>query len=520
MATPNVHLGGKLPSIPLELLFKQLPVGICLLDAQLRIHYLNPVYAGYLERYLGLSPEAALGRPWLDLIPLGPEIRQQFRWLHTEGRAYKADALPISRPGRPPSYWDITLAPIEFGGETGLLISTVDVTSRVTAEQTLRKNQEQIHAILRHMAEGLLVIDEKGTIIQASVRASELLGQPLTRLIGLDIHQAPELANLRYPDGRPVPTEKMPVFRALRGETFHNEIYLVGEGTKTTALMISSAPVTSAEGFGSVVFRDITEYWNLRQKLEALVEERTHELSQAVAELRQLDHMKANFLNSVSHELRTPLTAITGFAEFLEEGVAGNLTPEQHGYVKQILYGTDRLLALINDLLDYARMEAGRFTLSRAPVEFPSLARNVASSLMPLARRSRLEVHVDVPKDLPEVDADPERVNQILTNLLSNAVKFTPAGGQIWLRARKTDHQVEIEVSDTGIGIPSDALPHLFSRFYQVDPSVPVRGIGLGLPITKGLIEAHGGQINVTSTVGKGSTFRFTLPLWNARDGS
>ena len=518
MATPDVHLGGKLPSIPLDQLFKELPVGICVLDDQLRIHYLNPLYGAYLKRYLALDPDAMLGRPWLEVIPIASDIRRQLRWLRSEGRAFKADELPVGNGQLPTSYWDVTVAPIALGEGKGLLISTVDATERVRSQRQLRQHRDQMSAILHHMAEGLLVVDASGTIVNASLQAAELLGQPLTDLIGLDVHQAPEFANLLFPDGRSVPTEQMPIIRALHGETIHNEIYLVRHPKGESALMISSSPVgTGDSGFGSIVFRDITDYWNLRQRLEERVEDRTRELRAALEELQKLDQLKANFINAVSHELRTPLTAITGFAEFLEEGVAGQLNTEQQHFVRQILYGTERLLVLINDLLDYARMEAGRFSLARTAVELPAVVANVADSLMPLAMRSGLKIRNDLPPNLPEVDADPERVNQILTNLLSNALKFTPAGGEICLNARQVDDQVEIEVADTGIGIPNEALPKLFNRFFRVDPKTAVHGTGLGLPITKGLIEAHGGHIEVQSEVGKGSRFRFTLPIWREK---
>lgn len=385
---PDVHLGGELPSIPLDLLFKQLPVGICILDEQQRIHYLNPLYAKYLQRYLGVDAQTVLGRPWLEVVPIARELRTQLRWLRVEGRSFHAEEIPIGHEGQPTSYWDVSVGPISLGETMGLLISTVDATERVTS-----------------------------------------------RL-------------------------------------------------------------------------------NIRQQLEEHVEARTRELRTAIEDLRHLDEMKANFLNAVSHELRTPLTAITGFAEFLEEGVAGDLNQEQKHYVTQILFGTERLLSLINDLLDYARMEAGRFSLSRAPVEFGNLADKVVASLMPLATRSKLEIRLALPPNLPELDADPDRLSQILTNLLSNALKFTPAGGQICLRAQEDDGQVAIEVVDTGIGIPPEAIPKLFNRFYRVDQTLTVAGTGLGLPITKGLIEAHGGHIEVRSKVGKGSSFRFTLPIW------
>lgn len=524
MASPDVHLGGKLPSIPLEELFKQLPLGICILDAQLRIHYLNPRYADYLRHYLSLDPKTIIGRPWLEIVPLSAEVRRQIRWLFQEGQPSRADELPIGREDQPKSYWDVYFAPIDLGGSRGLLLSTKDATERVLAQRKVRLQRDQIAAILRTMAEGLLVIGPDGKIANASECAAELLGWPQSPLIGRKIEDVPDLANLRDAEGRPVQPRRSPILRALYGEAFRNEVYLIDEGEQTRALMFSSAPAEEGKTrFGSLAFRDVTELWNLRQRLERLVEERTRELQQALDELRRLDQLKANFLNSVSHELRTPLTAIMGFAEFLEEGIAGDLNADQAQYVRQILFGTERLLSLINDLLDYARIEAGRFSLALAPVELGNLAEKVVTSMMPLAQQGGLTIQTQIPPDLPELHADPDRVSQILTNLLSNALKFTPAGGQVCLRARQAGEKVNIAVADTGIGIPREAIPHLFQRFYRVDLDPSIRGTGLGLPITKALIEAHGGRISVRSRIGKGSVFRFTLPIWkpplDATDG-
>ena len=216
----------------------------------------------------------------------------------------------------------------------------------------------------------------------------------------------------------------------------------------------------------------------------------------------------------VSHELRTPLNFITGFASILEDEVSGPLNAEQHAHIERILDGGERLLGLVNDLLDYARLEAGNFRADPVPLALAPLVDRVIADLQPLARQRRLTLARDVSPGLPVTLADPLRLEQVLYNLIGNAIKFTPEGGSVHVAAAAEGERVRLSVIDTGIGIPPEALPRLFDRFYQVDssPTRPFGGTGLGLAITRSLIEVMNGEIGVESEVGKGSTFWFTLP--------
>lgn len=245
----------------------------------------------------------------------------------------------------------------------------------------------------------------------------------------------------------------------------------------------------------------------LRRRIQAIHRETLHELHDLIS----TDQIKADFLNAVSHELRTPLTAITGYAELLDEELQD---AKQKDYLRNILEGTDRLLRLINDLLDYARMEAGKFRLDLQPIDYLTLVRQTHQNMMALANRRKLTIDVQLPESLPVLCLDPDRIGQILTNLVGNALKFTPPGGQITLRVNETDGGLVTEVIDTGIGIPDEEIPRLFDKYHQIDRSLSrgLKGTGLGLTITKGLVEAHGGAIEVQSETGKGSIFRFTLP--------
>ncbi|RNC73128.1 MAG: PAS domain S-box protein, partial [Desulfuromonadales bacterium] len=229
---------------------------------------------------------------------------------------------------------------------------------------------------------------------------------------------------------------------------------------------------------------------------------------------RELDRMKSDFVSLVSHELRTPLTSIAGYVEMLVDGDAGPLSEEQEEYLGIVKRNTDRLTTLINDLLDVTRIEAGKIQLKREPLALSSIIRGVAQSLLPPMEAKEQTLTIDLPDDLPAVYGDGNRVVQIVTNLLSNAHKYTPRHGAIAISGGREGATVRVDIRDTGIGLSPDDQAKLFSRFFRADNPTTreVGGTGLGLWITRSLVEMHGGEITVTSTPGEGSTFSFTLP--------
>jgi signal transduction histidine kinase/PAS domain-containing protein len=256
--------------------------------------------------------------------------------------------------------------------------------------------------------------------------------------------------------------------------------------------------------------------------LEQLVARRTTELREShqrleatVAELQRMDQFKTNFLSNVSHELRTPLSGIIGYGEFLAEGVYGDLSPDQGEILQKLVESSYKLMDLINNLLDLSRIDAGRLTLYKEPIELGVIVEQSIGQVLPKAMQKG--IHLDVPAGAtPTVDVDPGRIVQVLVNLLYNAIKFTPDGGTIRVTYQAVGGEVTVAVSDTGIGIPTEHLPLLFVRFSQVDASSTRQfdGTGLGLAICRELIELHAQRIWVDSTPGRGSTFYFTLPIW------
>jgi PAS domain S-box-containing protein len=252
------------------------------------------------------------------------------------------------------------------------------------------------------------------------------------------------------------------------------------------------------------IARDITS----RKRMEAALHAQN-------VRLQELDVLKSSFISTVSHELRTPLATILGYAEFLEEQIGGPLSTDQRTFVSQIHLGAKRLEALVDDLLDFARLESGSLRLNCQEADLVQKVREVASSFAPMAQAKGVTLHLEVPDQPLILRMDGLRIAQALSNLIANALKFTPSGGHVRLTVHATEREAWVSVHDTGIGIGREHLAYLFQRFYQVDPSTTRvhGGAGLGLSITKALIEAHGGQIGVESKVNEGSCFWFALPL-------
>jgi PAS domain S-box-containing protein len=256
-----------------------------------------------------------------------------------------------------------------------------------------------------------------------------------------------------------------------------------------------------------LVGRDVTD----RKRMEHEVIRRTVELEKA----QELNRFKNDIVNAVSHDLRTPITSIIGYTELLQDELEAQANEKPLAYLEQIQSSTKRLSVLVDDLLDFARIEAGAFRLDPREADLNAVIAEVRDGFYPQALEKRIEIRSELP-DAPLVCRfDPNRIGQVLTNLIGNAIKYTEPGGTITVRATANAAKIHVEVVDTGIGISADALPYVFEKFYQVDPSVrpSAGGAGLGLSIAKALVDAHGGVIGARSSLGAGSTFWFTLPV-------
>ncbi len=268
-----------------------------------------------------------------------------------------------------------------------------------------------------------------------------------------------------------------------------------------------------------------------QEHLEGMVDDRTEALNRVNVELLEineslenaneklleLDKLKSNFLGIATHELKTPLSVVEGYLDSLKDGFAGDLNDAQKKVIDETLHSCRRMTALISDMLDLTKIEAGKMPIEIEDLPLISVVQRVAGQMVPLLQKKRLTL--DIREDGMEAMAvfDEDRITQVLVNLVSNAIKFTPEGGTISIEAELDQNTVPpvvaVTVTDTGIGIGSEDLSHVFEEFAQVGPPGKEEGTGLGLAICKRIVEAHGGEIRVRSEPGQGSSFTFTIPL-------
>ena len=375
----------------------------------------------------------------------------------------------------------------------------------VVSEQNLQNEIRIQKAILHSIGEGVVVADANGRFLVFNPAAKKILGVD---------HQEAALENwsehfgLYLPDAAtPYPPHDLPLARALRGQAADDvELFVRHEKVPQGAwLSVTARPLKDEEGFskGAVaVFRDITSI--KRAEVD-------HRQAREAAE--QANHAKSDFLSRMSHELRTPLNSILGFAQMLQLAELPSRERESVGY---ILKGGHHLLGLINEVLDIARIEAGRLALSSEPVRISDALGQALDLVQPIAAERAVAINFNgITHGDQHVLADRQRLAQVLLNLLSNAVKYNRAGGTVTVFCEHAPRErLRINVIDTGTGIAPASLKKLFSPFERLDAERSgVEGTGLGLALSKRLIEAMGGAIGVESTLGQGSTFWLELSL-------
>ena len=366
-------------------------------------------------------------------------------------------------------------------------------------------------AIIEVDREGRIVLLNRATETLFGYSRQELLGQSVEILVPENL-RAMHARNREDYQQRPM-TRPMGSGLELQGRR--------KDGSRFPA-EISLSPVNSESGFRvTAIIRDITERKRAEEQLRRVREQYTRELEDRNREIERANRLKSEFLASMSHELRTPLHTVIGFSELLGEETQGGLNAKQKRFVEHIHNDSLHLLDLINDILDLSKVESGRIELRLETFDLAPLIEDAVASIRSLAESRALEVRTSI-APMPAIEADRVRVKQILTNLLSNAVKFTPSGGRIDVEADIQDGLARISVTDNGVGIPDEEHEAIFDVFHQAGATTKgVReGTGLGLAITKRLVEEHGGTIKVSSEVGKGSRFTFTIPMAPAQEAA
>jgi PAS domain S-box-containing protein len=391
--------------------------------------------------------------------------------------------------------------------------------SQAGAAQQESSLESRYRKLLHAAPDAILEVNEAGRILILNEAVERMFGYSRDELVGLSVdqlvpaamrggHAQHRSAYANRPKTRPMGTGLELQGQRKDGSLFPVEISLSPNWIEGSLHVIASV-------------RDITERKAVEDRIRTLSEQYTAELTlkneQLEARNREVERanrLKNEFLASMSHELRTPLHTIIGFSELLGEQLEGPLGEKQQRFVGHILQDARHLLELINEILDISKIESGRLELKREPFDFSQCVEEVLAGIRHQAATKNITLE-NKNRFHDSLYADRLRVKEILYNLLSNAVKFTPEGGRVWVEAFREGDSLHVSVCDTGIGIPEKEHPSIFEKFYQVgDARGGTReGTGLGLPITKHLVELHGGTINVESRPGQGSSFRLTFPL-------
>ncbi|MBX3232452.1 MAG: response regulator [Labilithrix sp.] len=367
------------------------------------------------------------------------------------------------------------------------------------AQAELQRIEERNRVLLAHSSDAISIVDAAGVIRYVSAPIAAIVGYAPHELVGRP------LTETVCDEDRPDVVATLARARAEVAQvTFEARLQHKDGSLRYVEVTVRDFLHDPTIGGLVATTRDISQR-------RAMDEERRARLHAELA-----NKTKSSFLANMSHELRTPLNAIIGFSELMETGLAGPLSPKQTSYVDNVLQAGRHLLRLVNDILDLSKVEAGKLTLTREWTSLADVVAGVGEMVAPLLRQADLRFEVEVPPALSALYVDPLRLKQILFNLVSNGIKFTKPGGVVRVAARTVGRRIEIDVADTGIGVAAKDLHRLFQEFERVESSgaagKKAEGTGLGLALTKRLVELHGGTIAVRSEAGVGTTFTITLP--------
>ncbi|MFA6429185.1 MAG: ATP-binding protein [Patescibacteria group bacterium] len=360
-----------------------------------------------------------------------------------------------------------------------------------TAKQVVQQEQAKDEALLNSIGDGLIAIDDQGLITYINEAAVHLLGETQKQFVGTPFHKA---WTVRTEEGTEVPLAQRPVQQALLGNTkvlSSDYIYVRKDGTSFAAATTATPIISHGQTLGVIlVIRDIS-----------------HEKS--------IDRAKSEFVSLASHQLRTPLSAINWYTEMLLAGDAGPLQPEQTKFLQEINEGNQRMIVLVNSLLNVSRLELGTFTIEPQPTNVIDIAQAVLKELTGQIQIKHLTINTSFSTTLPLLSVDPKLMRMIFENLLSNAVKYTPAEGTVSISVQPQDRDLLITVQDNGFGIPEAQQSKIFTKLFRADNvrAKDTEGTGLGLYIVHSILENSGGKIWFTSVENKGTTFFVTIPL-------
>ena len=421
------------------------------------------------------------------------------------------------------AFEELSVAEEELRAQQETLVETHNLLE--SERNLLEVQRNRYHTLFDLAPDPYVVTDASGIIVEANAAASALLGPSSRQLVGK--------ALVTFVDGRSR-SEFQTQLNAI-GNGVHVEKWMietiVRDGRPATVEATVSTLETRADGRSSLcwLLRDMSARRETEESMQALnrslnarVAQRTRELELALEgeqtarkEAEAANRIKSELFARLSHEFRTPLHAVSGYLEILQQNIHGGLNAEQRRDVGRIHQAQEHLLTLVNMILDFAKLEGGPIELSMAEIPIEETLRGAEALVAPQFAKKGVNYTHHIGDESPSVFADREKVQQIVVNLLANAVKFTPSGGAVELEWRIEDEDLLVRVRDTGSGVPEEKLEQIFEPFVQLRApgSVPSGGTGLGLPISRDLARAMGGDVTATSVLGVGSVFTLTLPL-------
>jgi len=397
----------------------------------------------------------------------------------------------------------------------GVVITFVDITARKLAEDRLRAGQERLSRVVQTDTVGIAFFDATGRITDSNDTFLRMVGYAREELRDGQVRWD----RLTPPQWMPRMLEAVEAFKSEGRFAPFEQQYFRKDGSRWWGLFTGSRIAEEGEGVFYVI--DISESKQVEAEFATLLEREQAARRETEAALR----MRDEFFATVSHELRTPLSAILVWAKMLSEKAVGAEQVDSQQLregLEAIEKSAEAQKQLVDDLLDTARITAGKMRLEMRDTELTPLIREAVESIAPTAEAKGVSIDADFSPDAGVLSIDPHRIRQVIWNVLTNAVKFTPSGGRVTVRLSRSPREVAIQVTDTGRGIAPDFLPHIFTPFRQAEPAATrsYDGLGLGLAIARQLVELHGGNIEVKSEgEGRGATFTVLLPLPAVRKG-
>jgi PAS domain S-box-containing protein len=475
----------------------------------------------YGLRFFGFSAEEIFGRHIVGtIVPLressGRDLQQLISGICADPKAYEQNINEnVKRSGeRVWITWTNRVVHDAQGQVTEILSVGSDITEQKRTEEALRRSEEQFRMIMENLADLVSVLDLEGRRVYNSPSYRQIIGEP-------SLIQGTSSFSQLHPDDRE--RVKKTFQETIRsGRPYRVECRMVDKNGQTRDLESQGSVIRDMQGHVTqvvVVSRDVTErkcaeaaIRELNAGLERRVSERTAELAVALERSEAADRLKSAFLATMSHELRTPLNSIIGFTGIILQGLAGPLNAEQRKQLEMVRNSARHLLALINDVLDISKIEAGQLVVISEPCDLRASIIKTVEIVKPLAEKKGLTLQLEIKDEVGVIQTDTRRLEQILLNLLNNAIKFT-VHGTVLLTVSVSGGTIEISVKDTGIGIKPEDLGKLFQPFRQIDSGLARQheGTGLGLAICRRLAGLLGGEIEAVSHWGQGSVFTLRL---------